>query len=73
MKNGCEVQASIFMEFIDVEFPNFFTPDGDGQNDFWTPRNMETFPEILIIIFDRYGREVYQTWSKRFRLGWFIQ
>lgn len=59
-QNGCEVQASLFMEFIDVEFPNFFTPDGDGQNDFWIPRNMETFPEILIIIFDRYGREVYR-------------
>ncbi len=59
-ENGCEVQASIFMEFIDVEFPNFFTPDGTGQNDFWIPRNMETFPEILIIIFDRYGREVYR-------------
>lgn len=59
-RNGCEAQASIFMEFIDIEIPNFFTPDGDGQNDFWTPRNMETFPEILIIIFDRYGREVYR-------------
>ncbi len=59
-ENGCEVQANIFMEFIDIEIPNFFTPDGDGQNDFWTPRNMETFPEILIIIFDRYGREIYE-------------
>ncbi len=59
-ENGCESQASIAMEFIDIEFPNFFTPDGTGQNDFWIPRNMETFPEILIIIFDRYGREVYR-------------
>ena len=56
--NGCEVSAQIFMEFIDIEIPNFFTPDGDGQNDLWKPRNIEQFPEILIKIFDRYGREV---------------
>ena len=57
-QNGCEVTANIFMEFIDIEIPNFFTPDGDGQNDLWIPRNMEQFPEILIKIFDRYGRVV---------------
>ncbi|MFK7813774.1 MAG: T9SS type B sorting domain-containing protein, partial [Maribacter sp.] len=59
-ENGCEVIANIFMEFIDIEIPNFFTPDGDGLNDTWQPRNQEGFPEILTIIFDRYGREVYQ-------------
>lgn len=59
-ENGCETQANIFMEFIDIEIPNFFTPDGDGQNDVWIPRNMEGFPQILTIIFDRYGREVYR-------------
>ncbi|MFT6994205.1 MAG: gliding motility-associated-like protein, partial [Maribacter sp.] len=57
-ENGCEATANIFMEFIDIEIPNFFTPDGDGNNDFWIPRNMEQFPEILIKIFDRYGRVV---------------
>ncbi|WP_297760224.1 T9SS type B sorting domain-containing protein [uncultured Muriicola sp.] len=56
--NGCVVEAQIFMEFIDIEIPNFFTPDGDGMNDTWVPRNMEGFPEILIKIFDRYGREI---------------
>ncbi|MBT8289524.1 MAG: T9SS type B sorting domain-containing protein, partial [Muriicola sp.] len=55
---GCEMEAQIFMEFIDIEIPNFFTPDGDGMNDLWLPRNMEGFPEILIKIFDRYGREI---------------
>ncbi|NNG09639.1 MAG: T9SS type B sorting domain-containing protein, partial [Arenibacter sp.] len=58
--NGCEATAEIFMEFIDIEIPNFFTPDGDGRNDFWQPENQEAFPKILTIIFDRYGREVYR-------------
>ncbi|MDP5062935.1 MAG: T9SS type B sorting domain-containing protein, partial [Maribacter sp.] len=57
-ENGCSTVANIFMEFIDIVLPNFFTPDGDGQNDLWIPRNIEQYPQILIKIFDRYGRVV---------------
>ncbi|MGN7513433.1 MAG: T9SS type B sorting domain-containing protein [Allomuricauda sp.] len=57
-QNGCEATAEIYMEFIDIEFPNFFTPDGDGLNDFWIPDNIEGFPDVLIKIYDRYGRVV---------------
>jgi gliding motility-associated-like protein/uncharacterized repeat protein (TIGR01451 family) len=58
--NGCEAVTTIDMEFIDIEIPKFFTPDGDGQNDLWIPKNIEQFPNIFIKIFDRYGREVYR-------------
>lgn len=57
-ENGCAVSANIFMEFIDIEIPNFFTPDGDGLNDTWLPRNIEQYSEILIKVYDRYGRVV---------------
>jgi len=57
-ENGCEVSANILMEFIDIEIPNFFTPDGDGLNDMWMPRNIEQYSEILIKVYDRYGRVV---------------
>ena len=56
--NDCEMIAVIFMEFIDIDIPNYFTPDGDGQNDYWIPENIEGWPEILIKIYDRYGRVV---------------
>ena len=59
-QNGCEVTADIFMEFIDIEIPPYFTPNGDSLNDTWAPRNMEGFPEILTILYDRYGRELYR-------------
>ncbi|MGW9684563.1 T9SS type B sorting domain-containing protein [Flagellimonas sp. 2504JD1-5] len=59
-QNGCEVTAEIFMEFIDIDIPPFFTPDGDGLNDRWLPDNLEAFPNALMIIFDRYGRELYR-------------
>ncbi|SKB44759.1 gliding motility-associated C-terminal domain-containing protein [Maribacter arcticus] len=57
-ENGCEAVASIYMEFIDIEMPNFFTPDGDNMNDSWRPRNAEYFPNLEVLIYDRYGRVV---------------
>ncbi|MFZ9002993.1 MAG: T9SS type B sorting domain-containing protein [Robiginitalea sp.] len=57
-QNGCIAEAEIFMEFIDIEIPNFFTPNGDGLGDSWIPENLQGFPEILIKIYDRYGRVV---------------
>lgn len=59
-ENGCVASAQVFMEFIDIEIPNFFTPDGDSINDLWVPRNREGFPQILTIIYDRYGRVIYR-------------
>lgn len=59
-ENGCSISQEIFMEFIDIEIPNFFTPDGDGNNDSWAPRNIEQYPNIFIKIFDRYGRNIFQ-------------
>jgi len=58
--NGCSVSQDIFVEFIDIEIPNFFTPDGDGQNDTWAPKNIQQYPNIFIKIFDRYGRNLFQ-------------
>lgn len=59
-ENGCSITEEIFIEFIDVEIPNFFTPDGDGLNDVWRPENIDQYPNIFIKIYDRYGRTLYQ-------------
>ncbi|RIV44864.1 T9SS type B sorting domain-containing protein, partial [Flagellimonas pelagia] len=55
---GCESEESITLNLTDLSIPNFFTPNNDGQNDFWKPRNMELFPNIQTYIFDRYGRKI---------------
>lgn len=57
-ENGCEAIADIFMEFVDIKMPNFYTPNGDGMNDFWKPGNAEYFPDLTVKIYDRYGRVV---------------
>ncbi|WP_335966836.1 T9SS type B sorting domain-containing protein [Galbibacter sp. PAP.153] len=56
--NGCERIAQIEMEFVDVDVPNVFTPDGDNNNDTWTPKNTIQYPNIITKIYDRYGRVV---------------
>ncbi|UJH67700.1 T9SS type B sorting domain-containing protein [Allomuricauda sp. SCSIO 65647] len=46
----------------------FFTPNSDGINDRWTLMNPEFFPDVVISVFDRYGKLM-----KTFRhddLGW---
>lgn len=58
-QNGCVAVVTIPFEFTGMlEIPNFFTPDGDGNNDVWFPRNRDFFPDIEVIIYDRYGRVV---------------
>ncbi|MCM4173019.1 hypothetical protein DHD32_16160 [Arenibacter sp. TNZ] len=57
-ENGCEAIANIFMEFVDIKMPNFYTPNGDGMNDLWRPGNAEYFSDLTVKIYDRYGRVV---------------
>ncbi|USD23802.1 T9SS type B sorting domain-containing protein [Flagellimonas marinaquae] len=57
--NGCEVVQSISMNLMEITIPDFFTPNFDGQNDYWAPRNTKLFPDIETYIFDRYGRKIW--------------
>ena len=58
-QQGCSTIVSVPFEFTGmIEVPNFFTPDSDGMNDVWAPRNREFFPNIEVKIYDRYGRVV---------------
>lgn len=41
-------------------YPNFFTPNGDGSNDFWNITTLKDQPEAVIYIFDRFGKLLKQ-------------
>lgn len=55
---GCVRTMTIEKEYLDIEVPNFFTPDGDGINDVWKPKNLDNNVNARFYIFDRYGRRV---------------
>ena len=41
-------------------FPNFFSPNGDGNNDFWNIYYFDAQPNARIYIYDRYGKMLTQ-------------
>ncbi|WP_211516797.1 T9SS type B sorting domain-containing protein [Flavobacterium caeni] len=52
-KFGCGATSKKISVF---NFPRFFTPNGDGINDFWTVSSLRTQPNTTVSIFDRYGK-----------------
>ena len=58
-KNGCGIVQERLEQDLTLEgFPKFFTPNGDGVNDFWQfiPTSLTGEMNIEVIrIFDRYG------------------
>lgn len=42
-----------------LDYPRFFTPNGDGINDVWYIKNIRNLGHTRISIFDRYGKLVY--------------
>ncbi|WP_309609335.1 choice-of-anchor L domain-containing protein [Flavobacterium sp.] len=65
-KNGCLPIASKTIYILD--FPKFFTPNGDGFNDTWSIENSQTKPNTIIYIYDRFGKLLKQLNSNS--LGW---
>jgi gliding motility-associated-like protein len=67
-ENGCFITDSIRVEVIDnpldfVTAINVITPNGDGENDFLAFENLEKFPRNRLIVFNRWGGEVYSSLS----------
>ena len=45
-----------------IDYPRFFTPNGDGFNDNWNIKNLSSQRDATIYIFDRYGKLIKQIW-----------
>lgn len=59
---GCDstVELSLVPDMPILEPDEFFTPNGDGENDVWCIKNIEYYPDAMIRIYDRYGKNVYE-------------
>jgi gliding motility-associated-like protein len=60
-KNGC---GSTTDEVLVVNYPKFFTPNGDGHNDTWNIKDLADQTNALIYIYDRYGKLLKQIYPK---------
>ena len=56
--NGCSSTLTIEKEYMKSVPPDFFTPNGDGQNDGWDPDRYRSYPNLTVDIYDRYGRYI---------------
>lgn len=54
--NGCgpTYKETVFV----LDYPKFFTPNGDTVNDTWRIPYMINRPDIVITVFDRYGKVI---------------
>lgn len=64
-KNGC---GSVTDEVMVVNYPKFFTPNGDGFNETWNIVDLEEQLNAVIYIYDRYGKLLSQIYPSK--NGW---
>jgi gliding motility-associated-like protein len=50
---GC---TNLSIPVIVIDYPKYFTPNGDGYDDTWNIKGLNDQPNARIFIFDRYGK-----------------
>jgi gliding motility-associated-like protein len=69
--NGCKNTDTLMIEVIDdfkISPNNIITPDGNGYNDTWKIKNIESYGTCTVNIFDRTGVLVYS--KKSYNNDW---
>jgi gliding motility-associated-like protein len=56
-KSGCGLVSETVLV---IDYPLYFTPNGDGRNETWNIVGIDTQPNAKIYIFDRYGKLLKQ-------------
>ena len=59
---GCMITDDIFIKLLLApEVPNAFSPNGDGINDNWVIKYLESYPGATIDVYNRYGQPVFKS------------
>jgi len=59
---GCEESDSVFIEVIeDLTVYNVFSPNGDDVNEYFEIDNGDSFPDILVEVYNRWGTKVFSS------------
>lgn len=59
---GCTATSQIFIKVLKFpEVPNSFSPNGDGVNDTWNIKYLESYPDATVEVFNRYGTRLFKS------------
>jgi gliding motility-associated-like protein len=59
--NNCSATATAIVTIgdCDLDLPTAFSPNGDGNNDFYVIHGLHRYPNNILKVFNRWGNEVY--------------
>ncbi len=58
--NACADTVAITVLPAGITIPNIFTPNGDGKNDVFEIKGLESYSGSQLLIFNRWGNDVYR-------------
>lgn len=69
-ENGMTSEATVTVTVIPrpLRIPNVFTPNNDGQNDYFEIQGLEGVDRVELTVINRWGNEVYR--SREYRNDW---
>ena len=61
--SSCRVLKTITLDMGhgSMVIPNAFTPNDDGYNDLWTIDAIRGYPDVVVQVFDRFGKLVFES------------
>jgi gliding motility-associated-like protein len=66
---GCLGYDSIYV-VVGVLPYDAITPNNDGLNDFWTPKDIKSYPDALVQVFNRWGSLVFESRGGENYIAW---
>ncbi|HAN38405.1 MAG TPA: hypothetical protein DCQ29_05840 [Chitinophagaceae bacterium] len=61
-QGNCSVTDNMFVKLLLApEIPTAFSPNGDGINDTWIIKYLESYPGCTVEVFNRYGQSVFSS------------
>jgi gliding motility-associated-like protein len=70
-ENGCVSDTTVQnveLSGCEITIPNIITPNGDGKNDVFNIKGLESFPDSHLTIYNRWGKIIYE--NKNYLNDW---
>ena len=69
--NGCVITDAVTVTVgLNLEITNTFSPNSDGSNDTWEIPGLLNYPNCFVLIYDRWGQQVFSTTGYNDKKAW---